>query len=302
MADKHDRKNEADSVHKVTVLQRFVGGTIGGMLQALTSHPFDTVKSRVQSGLFPGVLSCCRHTWANEGCHGFYRGLAPPLVMGGVYNSILFSLNQFMTNLVTPAGFDPKNRLPLWRTALAAWLTAPIYTLCITPMENVKVRLQLQNNSQATKKFTGATSCIRYIFVREGSLGFFAGYVPTMLSRLVGLPFYFSGYQLVKQQIDNSAFGATTGGRNFGVVISGCVAGVVFWLSNYPFDYMKTQLQSGGNTKRTFSEVFVTTYRTVGVRGFYRGLPACLVRAIPANASVWLGVEWVTRIMRKYEI
>ncbi|RNF13664.1 mitochondrial carrier protein [Trypanosoma conorhini] len=301
MAGKRNKNNDFDDVHKVTVLQRFVGGTVGGMLQALTSHPFDTVKSRVQRGIFPGIVSCCRHTWANEGFHGFYRGLSPPLVMGGVYNSILFSLNQFMTNLLTPAGFDHKVKPPLWRTALSAWLTAPIYTLCITPMENVKVRLQLQHSSRATPDFTGPIGCIRCILVREGPLGLLAGYLPTALSRLVGLPFYFSGYQLAKQQIDNSAFGATTAGKSFGVVVSGCVAGVVFWLSNYPFDFVKTQLQSGG-TKTTFSEVFASTYKTGGVRGFYRGLPACLLRAIPANASVWLGVEWTTRAMRNYNV
>ncbi|EKG04334.1 mitochondrial carrier protein, putative [Trypanosoma cruzi] len=301
MPENESKNNDGNDAYQVTVLHRFVGGTVGGMLQALSCHPLDTVKSRIQRDLYPGIFSCCRHTWANEGFRGFYRGLTPPFMMSGVYNSILFSVNQFMTNALTPAGFDSKSKPPLWRTALSAWLTAPIYALCITPMENVKVRLQLQQSVRTDRDFTGPISCIRFIWVREGPRRFFAGYLPTLLSRLVGLPFYFIVYQLTKQQLENSPIVTNPAGEIFGVMISGSLAGLLFWTCICPFDYMKTQLQSGG-TKRGFLEVALTTYKAAGMRGFYRGLPACLLRAIPANATVWLGVEWTTNIMRKYEI
>ncbi|KEG14281.1 putative mitochondrial carrier protein [Trypanosoma grayi] len=280
-------------------MRRFVGGTVGGMMQALCSHPFDTIKSRVQRGVFPGVISCCRCTWSEEGVRGFYRGLMPPLLLGGVYNSILFSINQFALNILTPEGHDAKTPLPLWRTALSGQLTAPLYVLCITPMENVKVKLQVQHGDGVKAKYTGPISCIRYILANDGMRGFFSGYVPTVFSRLVGLPFYFCSYQMCKHKLCNSSIATTPAGRDVSVpMLSGCVAGLIFWLSNYPFDYMKTQLQAD-EARRSMSQVCIATYKRGGVRAFYKGLSACLLRAVPANASVWVGVEWTTRMMEE---
>ncbi|ORC85528.1 putative mitochondrial carrier protein [Trypanosoma theileri] len=287
------------SEERKKVLRRFVGGTVGGMFQALCSHPFDTVKSRVQSGMFPGVVSCFHSTWRSEGIRGFYRGLTPPLMMGGIYNSILFSVNQFMMNLLTPEGEDDKAKAPFWRAALSGELTAPIYVLCITPMEKVKVKLQLRKGNTDNTKFTGPISCIRYIVKTEGLSGMFSGYVPTLFSRLAGLPFYFGGYQMAYHSLSDSSIGTTTVGKNLAIpMMSGCVAGTLFWLSNYPFDYVKTQVQAGEGQQR-MSQVFITTYKKGGIRAFYKGLSACLLRAIPANASVWLGIEWVTRVMER---
>ncbi|KAH9578076.1 Mitochondrial substrate/solute carrier [Trypanosoma melophagium] len=281
------------------VVRRFVGGTVGGVFQALCSHPFDTVKSRVQRGMFPGGASCFHSTLRSEGIRGFYRGLTPPLMMGGIYNSILFSVNQFMMNLLTPEGENVNTEPPIWRAALSGELTAPIYVLCITPMEKVKVKLQLRNSDRDNSQFKGPIGCIRYIVETEGMVGMFSGYVPTLFSRLAGLPFYFGGYQVAHQYLKNSTIGPTTVGKNFAVpMMSGCVAGTLFWLSNYPFDYVKTQVQAGDGQHR-MSEVFYATYKRGGIRVFYKGLSACLLRAIPANASVWLGIEWTTRIMER---
>lgn len=283
---------------QLKVLRRLAGGTIGGVLQAATSHPFDTIKSRVQNGVFPNISSCVKSTWHNEGLFGFYRGVTPPLVLGGVYNSILFSLNQYMANLVTPANWDPKKPLPIWRTALAAELTAPLYVLAITPMEKVKVMLQVQGKGGAETKVTGPISCIKHLWHRDGARGFVSGYIPTLMSRLIGLPFYFASYQASKQYIlAQPAFAESKMGRElFAPMLGGVIAGICFWTSNYPCDFVKTQLQAS-KTKTSIREIVSRTYRAGGIKAFYKGFGVCLVRSCPANASVWVGVEMTTRFM-----
>lgn len=287
------------SEEQLKVLRRLLGGTFGGVLQAATSHPFDTVKSRVQNGVFPSLSSCVKWTWQKEGLYGFYRGVTPPLFLGGLYNSILFSLNQQMTNLITPAGWDTaKTPLPLWRTALAAELTAPLYVLALTPMEKVKVMLQVQGKGGVETKVTGPVSCIRSILQTEGPRGLLSGYTPTLMSRLVGLPFYFMGYQLTREYVKTkSLFSESRMGRElFAPMLGGVVAGLCFWTSNYPFDFIKTQLQASP-TKISIPSVVRSTFERGGIRAFYKGFTACLMRSCPANASVWLGVEVTTRFM-----
>lgn len=282
---------------ELKILRRLLGGTIGGVIQAVMSHPLDTIKSRVQHGMFPNIATCVRSTWKNEGAYGFYRGVTPPLILGGLYNSILFSLNQFMNNLMVPIGHDPNKPLPLWRTAVAAQLTAPLYVLALTPMEKVKVVLQIQVKGGVEASVTGPLSCIRMIVQRYGMRGLLSGYVPTVLARLIGLPFYFMSYQISKEYLLRSRLGSTQTGRELlAPMLSGVVAGVCFWTSNYPCDYVKTHLQAS-RTKVSITQVVRRTFEQSGFKGFYKGFSACIVRSAPANASVWLGVELTTKLM-----
>jgi solute carrier family 25 (mitochondrial carnitine/acylcarnitine transporter), member 20/29 len=277
----------------VLVLRKFFGGTVGGVLQAASSHPFDTVKSRVQMGVFPGAISCFRETLAKEGIRGFYRGVTPPLFLSGVNNSVLFGVNQYMTNVVTPVDHDRKKALPLWRTAAAAQLTAPVYCAIITPMELVKVKLQVQSHVATKKLYEGPVDCIKKIVRANGLLGLQQGYLPTVGSRLVGLPFYFGAYAVTRNYLapeeKDMAF--------YVPMLSGVAAGCTFWASNYPFDYTKTQVQATGDRSR---DVIARVYKAQGVRGFYKGFATCLLRSIPANSTVWIGIEYTTKWMKAY--
>lgn len=280
------------------ILRRLIGGTVGGVMQAASSHPFDTIKSRVQNGLFPSISSCVRHTWKEEGLRGFYRGVTPSLFFCGFQNSVLFSLNQTMNNWMTPADHDRRTPLPLWRTAVAAQLTAPLYVLTVAPVEKVKVQLQMiGKGGHESSTVTGPITCLRRIIQTEGYRGILSGYTPTLMSRLIGLPFYFMGYQTARTALLDSRLASTRTGREVLVpMLSGVVAGMCFWTSNYPCDFVKTRVQAS-RTRVAIPDIIRNTYKTGGIRGFYKGYTACIMRSAPANASVWLGIELTTTLM-----
>lgn len=65
------------------------------------------------------------------------------------------------------------------------------------------------------------------------------------------------------------------------------------WLVAMPFDVPKTNVQSRYDTKIVgsyFPELFKIA-RERGVVGLYGGLGPTLLRAFPANAALFLGVE-----------
>lgn len=280
------------------VIRRLIGGTVGGVLQAASSHPFDTVKSRVQRGIYPNMTVCMKETFHIEGIRGFYRGVTPPLFLSGITNSILFSINQAMTNIVTPADHDKRKPLPLYRTALAGQMTAPLYVACLTPMEVVKVKLQVQPQDPSKKRFSGPLDCIVKIVRNDGLLALQRGYLPTVGSRIVGLPFYFSGYQVSKEYLAPS--GSLPAGSKLPIyvpILSGVVAGLWFWCSNYPLDFIKTQAQAMDGKKISLGEIVRNTYKKGGLSAFYVGFAPCMMRSIPANATVWLGIEYTTTFL-----
>ena len=74
---------------------------------------------------------------------------------------------------------------------------------------------------------------------------------------------------------------------------SGGLAGMFGWTMAMPFDVPKTNLQSRYDTKvigSYFPELFKIA-RERGLTGLYSGLGPTLVRAFPANAALFLGVE-----------
>ena len=56
----------------------YLAGVAGGVAVVLIGHPFDTVKTRLQtspSGVYMGTIDCLKQTINNEGVKGFYTGI-----------------------------------------------------------------------------------------------------------------------------------------------------------------------------------------------------------------------------------
>ena len=89
------------------------------------------------------------------------------------------------------------------------------------------------------------------------------------------------------------------------MLVAGGIAGVVTWVSIYPLDVVKTRLQTRGvegerqpllegrEVQRRVGtmEVAREIWRESGVRGFYRGVGVCSLRAFVVNAVQWYAYE-----------
>jgi solute carrier family 25 carnitine/acylcarnitine transporter 20/29 len=283
------------------VFRRIVGGTVGGICQAACSHPFDTIKSRIQAGVATSVTECAQATLKNEGFRGFYKGVLPPMTICGFYNATLFSANQAARNLVRPADLPPGADMSLPRIALAGIMAGPACCAVVRPVEVVKVRLQLQTKDASKAEFTGVFDCVVKTVKREGVLSLYNGYSALLLSRTIGLPFYFGGYEMTKKALQ----GPTEPGKpappasSSTALLAGTMAGWSFWSACYPCDFVKTKMQMQPKGTTSFAKVFTETVRTHGVRQLYSGYGACMLRSAPANASVWFAMEntigWMDR-------
>lgn len=55
------------------------------------------------------------------------------------------------------------------------------------------------------------------------------------------------------------------------------MAGASFWLANYPFDFLKTKLQTRGEGDRSVIAMAKRIYKQGGVRAFYSVLAFCVL-------------------------
>jgi solute carrier family 25 carnitine/acylcarnitine transporter 20/29 len=74
------------------------------------------------------------------------------------------------------------------------------------------------------------------------------------------------------------------------------------WTVAMPFDVPKTNIQSRYDTK-VWGSYFPELFKIVserGIVGLYAGLGPTLIRAFPANAALFLGVETAKKFFDKF--
>lgn len=75
------------------------------------------------------------------------------------------------------------------------------------------------------------------------------------------------------------------------IAFYGGLAGEALWVASYPFDVVKSKMQSDGFGKdqkfKTMRDCFAQTWRAEGVRGFWKGIGPTMVRAMPVSAGTF---------------
>lgn len=75
------------------------------------------------------------------------------------------------------------------------------------------------------------------------------------------------------------------------VALYGGLAGEALWIASYPFDVVKSKMQSDGfGAQRKYAgmtDCFKQTWRGEGMRGFWKGLGPTLLRAMPVSAGTF---------------
>ncbi len=70
--------------------------------------------------------------------------------------------------------------------------------------------------------------------------------------------------------------------------IAGGIGGTCYWAFNYPFDYVKTLMQTDNlaNPKyKSMMQCFRDSYKAHGLGGFFKGYLICMMRSFPVNAA-----------------
>jgi solute carrier family 25 carnitine/acylcarnitine transporter 20/29 len=159
--------------------------------------------------------------------------------------------------------------------------------------------LQVQ---QEPKTYKGPWHCVTSIYNKHGLKGIYKGQVPTIYREFVGYGIYFALYEYLIQQSCQSTGKQRDELETWRVSAFGALAGYALWITVFPMDVVKSKIQTDSMGKeRQFSSMadcFRKTYAAQGIRGFYRGLVPCLLRAAPANAATFVGFELAMRVLK----
>ncbi|CCE61442.1 hypothetical protein TPHA_0A03660 [Tetrapisispora phaffii CBS 4417] len=286
------------------IVKDLFAGTTGGIAQVLVGQPFDTTKVRLQTSTAEDIttMKVIKDLVKHEGLKGFYKGTLTPLIGVGACVSVQFGVNEYMKRLLktynkTYKGIDSKIlSLPQY---YACGLTGGLVNSFLSsPIEHIRIRLQIQKNSGKNAEFSGPLDCIKKLLKQKQLM---RG-LPVMMVRAGhGLGVYFLVYEaLIANQIKKKSINREDI-KSWRLCLYGATAGTLLWIAVYPIDVIKSIIQSDNLKSPKYGtslfKVGRQLYLKEGLPVFFKGLLPTMLRATPANAVTFTVFETSMRLM-----
>lgn len=160
------------------------------------------------------------------------------------------------------------------------------------PIEHIRIRLQTQPHG-ANRLYNGPIDCIRKLAAHEGVLrGVYRGQMVTYFREIQAYGVWFLSFEYMMNQDAKRNNVKREDIPSWKVGLYGGVAGEFLWLGSYPFDVVKSKMQSDGfGSQRKFSSMtdcFRKTMAAEGFGGFWKGIGPTLLRAMPVSAGTFI--------------
>lgn len=239
--------------HSHHYVDTFIAGSAYGTTTVLVGQPFDTIKTRMQALQTTSMTETFKTLIKKDGFSGLYKGGLPLVVGGALIRSAQFGVNNFvLEELHERYGLNPTRILGLDPLVVCAGFCGGVSRgLVEAPFEYIKTRRQVDKPWVMREVFSGCG--------------------PTVFRN----SFLFSSFMIY---IDISKV-LVPGG--LGPFWTGAICANLAWLTIWPIDVVKSQVQSGKFPGRSALSLFLENMTSV--RSLYRGLLPGLTRSFLAN-------------------
>ncbi|KAF5685030.1 solute carrier family member 46 [Fusarium denticulatum] len=294
----HDKLTLHHEVVTSIFVQQYEFNPIANTL--ISGQPFDIVKVRLQTTTqYSSAINAATTIYKNEGALAFYKGTLTPLIGIGACVSV-----QFGAFNAAKRWFQTRNNgaeLSYPQYGAAGAFAGVSNSVLSGPIEHIRIRLQSQPHG-AGRLYDGPGDCIRKLGAHNGVLsGIYRGQAVTIWREAFAYGSWFTAFEYMmnsdaaRNKIDRKDIPA------YKIALYGGLAGEVLWLSSYPFDVIKSKMQTdgfGANQKyATMRDCFSKTWRAEGAAGFWKGIGPTLARAMPVSAGTFIVVEMTMRAL-----
>eukprot|EP00210_Caulerpa_lentillifera_P006092 g5820.t1 len=291
------------------VLGDVVAGTAGGLSVTCVGHPFDTLKVRLQTQptnppVYNGLVDCLKKTIQWEGAGGLYKGVAAPLAGQLFFRASLFTAFGASKRYLASNPDGTTRKLTNFDFYKAGAMTGLAAAFTETPIDFYKSQIQVQiikakSDPNYKPPFTNTVDVVKQTIKANGFRGPFQGLSTTILRNIPGNSVYLGSFQVMKEMAAERLQCKTSQLPSSILLSAAGLGGILFWLTVYPLDVMKSAMMSDSihKSERMYPTLMTTAkklYEEGGIKRFYRGFSPCLVRAAPANAAMLFTVEKVS--------
>ncbi|KAK6748030.1 hypothetical protein RB195_000942 [Necator americanus] len=288
------------------VITNFIAGGVGGSCTVIVGHPFDTVKVRLQTmprpkpgeaPMYTGALDCVKRTVAKEGFFALYKGMAAPLAGVSPLFAVFFAGCAVGKHLQTS---DPDQEMTFVQNMNSGALAGVFTTIVMVPGERIKCLLQVQSSGHAPSgvHYNGPLDVVKKLYKQGGITSIYRGTGATLLRDIPASAAYLSVYEFLKKKFSGEGKERTLSPG--ATLLAGGLAGIANWSVCIPADVLKSRLQTApeGKYPDGIRGVFKEVMREEGPRALFKGFTPVMLRAFPANAACFFGLELTLALFR----
>jgi len=268
-------------------------GAAAGLLEHCIMYPVDVVRTRMQSirpqTAHQGFWNTVGQLVKKERLKTF-RGMAAVVMGAGPAHALYFSCYENLKEATLRHDHHTSSHRALVHGFAGCGATV-VHDAVMNPVEVVKQRMQMYRSP-----FKTSLSCAKHILKTEGLKAFYRSYFTQLTMNLPYQSLHFVTYELMQDLTNES--------RNYNPkahVISGAIAGAVASAVTTPLDVCKTLLNTqeklalvAANSDRIsgLTSALRVVYKCCGFRGYFQGIQARVVVAIPSTAISWSVYEF----------
>ena len=283
--------NETPKPAKYDIFHQLINGAVGGSLNAIAGHPFDTIRVRMQcvNSSYNSSRECLRMTIKNEGYGALFNGIYPSILSMVAETSIVFFTNDLMKRKLLNSNTNTSTNF--CQDALLGSVSGFFGTVVSCPYETLKCSMQATHSKPLT---------IIELSRRIGIRGLFSGFGATC-SR--NIPFYLGFFPLYSRTLEIlkmqrvCKINDTPFSNVIRCSLAGGVSGVIAWSIVYPSDVIKSNQQIYHNNMSIYRTV-CNIIKTRGIIGMYAGLLPTIIRAFTANSALMAGFEVSNNVLK----
>mmetsp|Transcript_31271 Transcript_31271/g.61943 ORF Transcript_31271/g.61943 Transcript_31271/m.61943 type:complete len:351 (+) Transcript_31271:115-1167(+) len=197
----------------VAVLSQAVSAIIGNTVASCSRVPYEVVKQKLQTGLYPSTLVAIRSMAASSGIRAFFPtgGIAAQMARDIPYAVFtLVSYEYLRRTWVRPAEIRSGHVSP-WRNMVTGGLAGGIGSFLTNPMDVVKTRLQTD-----PEMYKNVLNCFRMTYEGGGAAAFLRGATPRLMHKIPANAVFFP---LVRVLQEGAELRRGPGRENFGSLV-----------------------------------------------------------------------------------
>ena len=274
------------------------------------------------------LLSTLRSILERNGVRGLYQGVSAPLIAVVPAFAVSFGTYEYVKHqmMMQQQQQQQQQQQPtLVQLAAAGGISGLALAMVLGPTERIKCLLQVSSGHNHTQSFWGT---VQHCYQTGGVRSLFRGTLLTVARDVPGNAAYFGTYEGIRRGLlsttttttaavtsdDESHHHSASSSYTTAItVLAGGLAGVANWIIAIPIDVIKSRWQTTSiptTTATTYGSTLqepqhptgvrrlvVELVQTQGWRALFRGLTPALVRAFPANAACFAGVEATRRLL-----
>jgi solute carrier family 25 carnitine/acylcarnitine transporter 20/29 len=229
----------------------FTFGLIGGFVGTIVSHPFDTIKTRIQTNKASNITNAIK-------LGKLYSGIIPPLFGIMLEKSIVF-------------GFYEKSKSyginNFWSGIIGGFAS----TVIVTPIDSIKINIQNQE----------VVSLKKLLSPKQ----LYKGFIPTIFRETPGFGIYFYTYNKLTDNYNKTnnnfktfCFGSLSGFSAWIFIYPSDLIKTKYQSNNISLTSTIINIWNDKNINYPFLN-------------FYKGFNLAILRAIPLHGGVFFGYE-----------